>query len=398
MPVFDEFERTDWSEARYGENDFNFLNRTPMPYWSQVRQLVNDWYSHLPKDAQSDIRGRLRKGGENFRNAFWEMYIHESLLRAGYEVDLHPEIPGTSKRVDFLARSKEGEFYVEATSIGESQDQIAQQNLKNRFYDAIQGVRSPNFLLRVQVEKTGKSSPSSRVLRKALEPWLAQHDPDQFEQDQMANWHDTPREVWEFEGWRVIFKIFPKSPEYRGDPGTHSIGILNDEPTASAIDDARPLKNALTAKGSRYGNLDKPYIIAVLSTGLFFDNEDAKDALYGTYRIRVNFNDDNAPTGDPFRTSDGYWHGPHGWIHKHVSAVLIGQNIWPWTVAKLEPVLWEHPDPDRPISSSLPWRRKIVKDDEIMQIPAKVKPSERFGIPAEWPVGGRFQKSAQRPT
>lgn len=108
MSIFSEIARDDPSRRAHGDGQFTFLDRVAGPYWDQVRELIEDWFSRLCPDAQADIRGRLRSSDDrHVRGAFFELYLHECLLRMGYTVTCHPVLEGTTRRPDFLAE-KEG--------------------------------------------------------------------------------------------------------------------------------------------------------------------------------------------------------------------------------------------------------------------------------------------------
>lgn len=75
MSIFSETIRTDPSPANHGDGQFKFLDRVAGPYWDQVRDLIEDWFSRMCPDAQADVMGRLRsKDDRQVRGAFFELY------------------------------------------------------------------------------------------------------------------------------------------------------------------------------------------------------------------------------------------------------------------------------------------------------------------------------------
>lgn len=85
MTIFSVTTRTDPSRANHGESQFQFLDRVSGSFWDQVRDLVEDWFSRLCPDAQADVRSRLRsRDNRQSKGAFFELYLHECLLRMGY--------------------------------------------------------------------------------------------------------------------------------------------------------------------------------------------------------------------------------------------------------------------------------------------------------------------------
>ena len=54
--VFDDIVRTDGRPARYGEGRFEFLNRSASLYFGLVRDLIEEWFSHVPSQHQPGLR------------------------------------------------------------------------------------------------------------------------------------------------------------------------------------------------------------------------------------------------------------------------------------------------------------------------------------------------------
>lgn len=113
--LFDLTERTDPSPRGEAEDSFSFLNRVDTPFWSEVRKLLEQWFTRYPVQEGNDLRKafRSRLPGRHYA-AWWELYLHELFLRLGYEVDVHPALPASSKKPDFLLRSCDSRLYVEA--------------------------------------------------------------------------------------------------------------------------------------------------------------------------------------------------------------------------------------------------------------------------------------------
>lgn len=94
MAVFDDVERWDGSPASHSESHAEFLNRVHTPYWAAVRGLIEDWAVHLPAAEQVDIGSRLRSpDNRQFHGAFWELYLHECLIRLRFGTDFSTGLP-----------------------------------------------------------------------------------------------------------------------------------------------------------------------------------------------------------------------------------------------------------------------------------------------------------------
>ena len=263
--IYSAYERTDPSPARHGSSQFEFLDRVAGRFWEQVRDLIEEWFSRLPADAQADVRGRLRdKDDRQSKGAFFELYLHECLLRMGYAVTCHPQVTGADRHPDFLAM-KDGEaLYVEARSASPSDVSVGAAARVNTVYESLDKVDSPNFFLWIDVERQGDGQLRSRPLRAHLETWLRDLDPDDYA-DHGNGRDDFPDMSYEADGWRIQFHALPKSPKARGREGVRPLGIFGGG-RAFWVQDEEGLRGALSDKGSAYGALGAPYVVAVRRT------------------------------------------------------------------------------------------------------------------------------------
>ena len=117
MKLFDDIEWHDQDPAGYAESKFAYLNRTGRPEAGRVRQIVEEWFSRYPLHHRAELRSRFRSpNNHNHLAAFFELSLHELLVRLGHVVEIHPQSSGViAKRPDFLVTSGGGDrFYIEA--------------------------------------------------------------------------------------------------------------------------------------------------------------------------------------------------------------------------------------------------------------------------------------------
>lgn len=88
QPLFDDFKRTDATPSTHQESSFEFAG----DYWEQPRALMQEWLDRIPSEQEyNDLRQRIRsRDDEQFRSAFLELYLHESLKRAETTLWRHP--------------------------------------------------------------------------------------------------------------------------------------------------------------------------------------------------------------------------------------------------------------------------------------------------------------------
>ena len=136
----------------------------------------------LDEEARADLRGRLRSGTEvDFRSAFFELYCHEALRRAGWGLEHHPRLAHTSRRPDLRASRGGITAYVEVTTTSTPRlDEAAQARL-NTVIDMINDrMEIDQFMLGVEVLNVGNAAPATEPLCAKLQAWLASLDADQL--------------------------------------------------------------------------------------------------------------------------------------------------------------------------------------------------------------------------
>lgn len=201
-PVFDDRVRTDPSPASHSENSAAFLNRVAGGYLDQIRGLVEDWASRVPDAGRRDIVARLRSSSDRQSGAaFWELYLHETFVRAGYAVELHPSVDGP-RPPDFHVTRGAERFYVEATCLFGAATDGGAIARRQALYDAVERINSPNFFLSIDVEVIGSNAPATGQLRRDLERWLAGLDPDATD---LVLGRERAGEyfLWEEQGWQI---------------------------------------------------------------------------------------------------------------------------------------------------------------------------------------------------
>jgi len=391
VTIFSAIVRTDSSPASHGDSHFQFLEHVSGPYWDQVRDLIEDWFSRLCFDAQADVRGRLRSRDDRQSNgAFFELYLHECLLRMGYMVTCHPELEGTSRRPDFLAEKNGRAIYLEAGSTRSSDSAVARSARVNEVYESLDKLVSPNFFLWVDVARQGDAPLRARPLRGRLERWLAELDPDAHPVVGKRR-ADLPGLTHQDAGWTIDFRAIPKSPEARGREGVRPLGIYGGS-EAHWTQGGEEIRGVLTDKGSAYGSLAAPFVIAVASSSISLDDHDVFNALFGTQVVEISTFANGTETQAMTREPDGYWYRGDHWAHREVSAVLVVKNLHPAFVGTQQHTIWEHPDPEFVADQFPIWRRAGGEDETMTFIEPKRSQAEWFGLGDPWPAGEPFPR------
>lgn len=391
--VFDPIARDDSSLATASESTFAFLNRVDSLFFDRVRNLIERWWERLCPESKDDVRSRLRsRDNRQFRGAFWELYIHESLLRLGCDVVCHPEVQGEARRPDFLARWTGGEFFVEATLAADSDVETAATRRQSQIEDTLNRLDSPDFFIWLEIMAESDRSPSVKRMRLQLAKWLDSLEPDRVAAEARAAGyaHDAlPEYVWNEDGWEIRFQAIPKKPEARGKPG-RAVGASGPG-EAYIIDDKRALRRAIMTKASAYGTIHRPYIVAVMAESFTLDDYDVTGALFGSEQVVFTQDHDGETSTRMQRARDGVWIGAQGPQNTQVSAVLLARNLNPWSVAGSEETsvtLWHHPAAEHPVPlAELPWRAAAVdrQSGRLEYYAPTMSLADLFDLPEDWP-------------
>ena len=212
--------RTDRSPARYSEDSFAFLNRAAGAFWQRVRDELENWFAAYPSEHQADLRARFRSRlPSQHWAAWWELYLHRVFTALGFEVEVHPELPGVDARPDFrLTRGAEAAYVEAVTSFSGIVDEGRHGAREAWILDAINEANSDNFFVGVNFDAVGKQHPRVAEVTGPIEEWLGQLDPD----DVAATYEVTrelPTHGVAIRDWGLTVTAIPKNPKARGKPG-----------------------------------------------------------------------------------------------------------------------------------------------------------------------------------
>lgn len=386
VAVYTSWNRTDASPKRAAESDAAFFERIAGPFWDQVRDVINQWWSHFPAKAQPGVRSRLsdRNSDTNVFSALWELYMHEMLLGSGCAVEIEEPIGTRGKSPDFLVTRDGEQFVVEAIWTAQRLGGAVPNPLPPQVVDAIDAVPSPNFVMSYKVDRRGSATPPQKRLKAELARWLTSLDPDQVtaEYERKAG---LPKHTWHEAGWCLTFQAIPRSPGKRGDPTSRTIGV---HPEIWLDEESNLVLDAVKRKGGKYGDLARPFIVAVGHAAVFPEDEDTETGLYGT---SVQYAHAGAPSLG--RMLDGYWTATHGHSHSRVSGVLVVDNPAPWTWTRNVPVLWRSPAPESLPAPVLPtWATAGLVEIQVERRPAARPIHTALGLPEHWPTGEAFPR------
>jgi hypothetical protein len=375
--LFDDFERTDPGRAAYSETGFRYLNRSARSDVRRVRELLEAWFARYPTEYQPDLARRFRAAGRRgLEPPFFELFLHELLCRLDFRATVHPQLTATERRPDFLAESDDGtSLILEAAVVSdESKKETSERRQDDRIYDALNELESPNFFLSMQVHQRCAQAPSARRMRNFLAARLADLDPD-----------SPVPERWDYagEGWRISFEPIAKGAA-RGKPGVRPLGILPMR--TKWINTRGAIRKEIAGKATRYGILDRPFVIALNVTSEWgCDDDDVVTALFGTASETFRPTENGVESLGTRRQADGVWQGPKGPRNTRNSAVLVVKNVQPWNVPQAEMRLYLNPHAQHPLDTAFDRLPRAVVMNSDLRLLDGITTSDLFGLAHSWP-------------
>lgn len=384
-PLFNEPRVEDSKSKSYSEPIRDFLDRSTTLAAVSCRALINSWFDALPDATASAPRARsdlaVRLSDEDdlvFLAAFWELYLHASLKAQGFMLELDPPVRGTvshpDRRPDFLVTSPDGEsFYLEATRVKAIYPgRLPQPDRVARLRDYLDQRPDPNFLVHLNFKSTHNTDIPMKQLAHEIRLWLQTLDPDA---------QGSPAFVWEKNGWKIKVLATPKPVDVRGVKDDILVG---SHMGGGGVDFAGPIEDALKEKAGRYGNLGRPYVIAVAIDSMPPIEGYVEEVLFGG-----TLSDETATPTRITQYVNGFFVPKEGRaFNTRVSAVLIGHRINPMTVATARPTLWRNPRGTQ--THQLPallWAERQMNLETRLseQVQDGCDPRDLFQLGTDWP-------------
>ena len=219
------------------EKIHEFLAREGCPEAGQIRDWIEHWYSRLPREKRSDIRGRLRSGKtDRFTEAYFELQMFALLTTSGHDVCVEPALGDGRYKPDFLAVPGSKAFYLEATVCGQDEQNAGELRATTNEIDAVEKIRSAlqehevhmHSHLWLEAEGDLDCTLSKRKVSKPFIDFLKRTSADEVARSLEAG-HPL-KEVFTCVGWTLRGRLEPK-------PSKGAVGHVFG-PARSAMGDA----------------------------------------------------------------------------------------------------------------------------------------------------------------
>ncbi len=348
--LFETRERDFAGPKTEAERTFDYYDRSTRDDIARVRALLDAWFSRYPVAHRNELRARIRTGGDRaFDAATFELFLHELLVQLGYQVEVHPPVPGQKAQPDFAAvHPVDGKLYIEAVvATGLSEKDRAANARASIFYDVLNELDSRDFFLDLHVKGSPRTPPPARKFRDWIEKRIRELDYDQVLRLQTSESDgDVPSWLFEWEGWQIRVRPVAKM-KHRGEPGGRAIGLRSYR--AAGVETWRPIRDAIRSKGRDHAAVDAPLVIAVNALNHYTEEIDLPQALFGEEQLEM-------VRGQPpqvVHARNGAFIGPNGPVYRRVSAVLLARHFYPRLAAKAPLRLALHVDALRPLAGPI---------------------------------------------
>jgi hypothetical protein len=383
--IFAEYERSDDSPKKMGESDFAFLEHSARPEIAAVLGFVERLLEAYPQDEVAEMVARIRSGDDvAFRSAGFELLIYDFLTRLGYKLQPHPVLKnGSEKKPDFYVVAPDGgEFYLEASLATEDKGENWSANaMINSALDILNSTPHPEFFISIISKGAPTTQPGGRKIQRRVMSWLNSLDPASVSRE--GNFLDTnPSIDVTHEGWTLNVQALRAGPDKVGKT-ERLIGVSTF--SAGFSDSWTPIRDKLSEKGQRYGELDLPLVVAINFSAFNLDRIDEIQALYGGEQVTFSSSD---MQGEPklSRAPNGLWHGPCGARAKRVSGAWLFNDLTFYTAAHRKHTLYFHPYPIHPLPDVLKeFPHAIMTEDFKVKWEDGISLREVLNLSESWP-------------
>jgi hypothetical protein len=338
--LFDDITRNDLNYSENNENPYDFYNRSSRYKFVVVRELLNKWFSEYPDAEKNDLKNRFRK---TFDSAFYELFLYKLFVNLGFQVQIHPKLPHSKKRPDFLITKGELEIYVEAKiDYDKSTELIAIERKISQFYDDLNKLKVKGFYFALsELYLKNNSQPSAKKVIKFIEKKIDKLNPELIKQLSKEN-HSDQILCFHYDDDNLSIKITPlpvdnslKDAFIENPIGMHPFKSFTGSGEQS-------MENSIKKKAKRYGKLDKPFIVCLnVISEKFPKSVDFERLIWGVEAL-ICLNKPEKKSFQWSRKDDSIFLNNKKITLENLSGVLI-TRVYPNSIPNSKYHLFKHP-------------------------------------------------------
>ena len=371
------------SKRRNGETLLEFLYRSDRPEIPPICQLLEDWFQGYPLEQRQQLQRRLRsRRDDEFHSAFLELYLFTLLRKFRFDVEVPQASADEEKTEDFqIRRNRQLLCRIEATHVGQEEKHAWQDDFQEELQRSLDKAQTNGVWFFVCIEGSFDSQPRCAKVRRQFQNWHKKHRVGIV--SALAG-GATPTELPRFQIAEAGANI-TITPQGVGPASDNPVAVWSRGVRCMHTDEK--LCRALNRKASRYGTMKVPFLVAA-SLCEMADERDFANALLGKEAFMVSVAGDSPPA--PFRQPDGLWWGPKGPQNTRVSAVLLVAELFPWSVAARQPIVYHNPWAEHPLPPDILPLTQMLPDNAKGQYErCRGQPMhEILGLPEHWPRHG----------
>jgi hypothetical protein len=324
MLLFDQTERTLQGPAPYNFDQYSYYNESARTDIGNVRDLLEKWFNKYPEDDKEELKSRFKV---TFEPTFFELFIFTLFTELGFTLEVHPEIPNTLKRPDYLAKKGDEYFYIEVKHLSMLND--AERGLAGRvntLYDAINKTDASNFLIKLEkVAFKGTSQPRGKSIIQFINEKLKSLNPHEYtEKLEQSGFDGVPAIIYDDDKVTIEFKALPKSPTHRG---SQSRSIASHPIVTMIGNDSDSIKGAVEDKALRYGQLDAPFIVCLNKQSVILDKIEINEALYGLLQLSYSENPANRDFRNEYNGQGAFGNSKNPKLTRLSGAYITNCNV-----------------------------------------------------------------------
>ena len=322
------------------ERRYDFFTRVcDRPDMEATRDRLELWFSHLPDKERPLMRQAMSQGSDDqFDACFFELFLHELLLISGCKPETHPPLAGQKRAPDFLARSPSGsEFLMEATVVTDRPNkERSEEKLQGQILDMLNSLPAQNVSFAIsELALKSDQLPSLRNMREFVMKQIADAPHD------TASLEDA---IWEYEDDRVKLKMRPilhNQKTWNSNVGIGPAKFRWGGPEAA-------IAAKLRKKATRYGKLQKPFVVAVNVVSEWTNNLACVTRTLLGVPEEILLQAEGTSAYRRHLESESFWYENQAPQHRTVSAVLA-TRMFPWSVLRAPLRLYHNPHARYPL-------------------------------------------------
>lgn len=321
MKLFEEKQRNNFEPSKYNENTYNYLDSSNREKAIEIRMKLERMFERYPKNEQKEVKNRLMDN-RHFESTFFEMYLYNLFIEKGFQMVSHPTLEDTNNRPDFLLKKEGIEVYLEAkVDYNLSQNGQSMERKLNQVIDSINSIDGKQFRIAIiDLNIISDKQPSIRKFREDIKFKLKNLD----KVTSLFDENDTKKlltNYYEDDNLEIEYDLFIVPKTYND-----SRLIMVNSPTVQWVNSHLSLRKALEKKASRYGNMNKPFILAINALDFFVDEEEVRNAVLGDLGILLGRDyNGNFKDNMKYHKNNGFFSYEDTEKNNNISGVIIYQ-------------------------------------------------------------------------